>query len=49
MQNNTEIPEARDATWDEWVEAVMWNQTTIPGILLEEQETQPVPIDLLLG
>lgn len=41
-----DVPEARDSTWEEWEQTVMWQQTTVPGLLLEEP-TRPQPLELL--
>jgi hypothetical protein len=44
------VPEATDASWDDWEQATRWDQTTIPGILVEisfEPTTDRMPLELL--
>ena len=41
------VPEAQESTWQEWQESMFWYQTTIPGLLVDEQVTAPQPLELL--
>ena len=41
------VPEAEDSTWEEWEKVSGWYETTIPGILMDEPSTDPVPLELL--
>ena len=40
------VPQAIDATWEDWEQAIRWQASTIPGILMEE-DTRPLPLELL--
>lgn len=47
-QKPVEVPDSEEATWEDWENVVRWQQTTIPGILLDESvPTQPLPLELL--
>lgn len=42
-----DVPEAQDSSWEEWEQTVQWQQSTVPGILMEEDTTMPLPLELL--
>ncbi len=41
------IPEATEVGWEEWENEVHWLQSTIPGILMDEDSTMPLPLELM--
>lgn len=41
------VPQALEATWSEWEDTVHWQHSTVPGLLMEEDTTMPLPLELL--
>lgn len=42
------VPQAEEATWEEWENTVSWSETTVPGIMTTwDAPTLPLPLELL--